>query len=145
MESDDIKYVLNMIISAVDLDKLSDEDIDDIGKKFERDFSKGEESDDSEGSDESSDDQSSDGEEDLNEEDPMSKLNEFINDPAPTDAHEIDLNSYSELGEKKKPSSERPPIGSHGETHLEEDEFNLDEIKNEIHRTIGKTLSKYFK
>jgi hypothetical protein len=37
MESDDIKYVLNMIISAVDLDKLEDDDIEDIGKKFERD------------------------------------------------------------------------------------------------------------
>ena len=37
MESDDIKYVLNMIISAVDLDKLEDDDIDEIGKKFERD------------------------------------------------------------------------------------------------------------
>lgn len=37
MESDDIKYVLNMIISAVDLDKLEDDDIEEIGKKFERD------------------------------------------------------------------------------------------------------------
>ena len=36
MESDDIKYILNMIISAVDLDKLSDEDIEDVAKKFER-------------------------------------------------------------------------------------------------------------
>ncbi len=36
MESDDIKYILNMIISAVDLDKLDDEDIEEIGKKFER-------------------------------------------------------------------------------------------------------------
>jgi hypothetical protein len=37
MESDDIKYVLNMIISAVDLDILDEEDIEDIAKKFERD------------------------------------------------------------------------------------------------------------
>lgn len=37
MESDDIKYVLNMIISAVDLDKLEEDDIEEIGKKFERD------------------------------------------------------------------------------------------------------------
>ena len=41
MESDDIKYVLNMIISAVDLDKLEDEDIEDIAKKFERDEEQG--------------------------------------------------------------------------------------------------------
>jgi len=38
MESDDIKYVLNMIISAVDLDKLEDDDIEEIGKKFDRDI-----------------------------------------------------------------------------------------------------------
>lgn len=37
MESDDIKYVLNMIISAVDLDKLDIDDLEEIGKKFERD------------------------------------------------------------------------------------------------------------
>ena len=37
MESDDIKYVLNMIISAVDLDKLDFDDIEEIAKKFERD------------------------------------------------------------------------------------------------------------
>ena len=43
LESDDIKYVLNMIISAVNLDKLSDEDIEDIGKKFDREEKKGNE------------------------------------------------------------------------------------------------------
>ncbi len=43
MESDDIKYILNMIISAVDLDKLDDEDIEDIAEKFERDEEQGEE------------------------------------------------------------------------------------------------------
>jgi hypothetical protein len=37
MESDDIKYVLNMIISAVNLDNLEEEDIEDIAKKFDRD------------------------------------------------------------------------------------------------------------
>jgi hypothetical protein len=35
MESDDIKYVLNMIISAVNLDVLDPDDLDDIAKKFE--------------------------------------------------------------------------------------------------------------
>jgi hypothetical protein len=37
LESDDIKYVLNSIISAVDLDKLSMEDKDDITSRFEDD------------------------------------------------------------------------------------------------------------
>jgi hypothetical protein len=36
LESDDIKYVLNMVISAVDLNKLDDEDIEEIGDKFDR-------------------------------------------------------------------------------------------------------------
>ena len=43
MESDDIKYVLNMIISAVDLEKLDLEDLEEIGKKFERDEEEGSE------------------------------------------------------------------------------------------------------
>jgi hypothetical protein len=38
MESDDIKYVLNMIISAVDLDKLHDKDREKIAKEFEPDM-----------------------------------------------------------------------------------------------------------
>jgi hypothetical protein len=91
----------------------------------------------------SSDDESTSDENLGEEEDPMVKLDEFINTPMHTD--EIDLSSYADLDEKKKPTPERPPLGAHGETHLEEDHFDLDEIKNEIHRTIGKTLSKYFK
>jgi hypothetical protein len=146
MESDDIKYVLNMVISAVQLDKLSDEDIEDIGKKFERNFNQGDQGgmDDSEESDDTSSEEPS-GEEDLTEYDAMGALDEFINSSV-EDTNETSLHSYSdELAEKKKPSSERPPIGSHGETHLEEDEISLDEIKKEIHRSIGQTLSKYFK
>lgn len=38
MESDDIKYVLNMVISAVDLDKLHDKDREKIAKEFEPDM-----------------------------------------------------------------------------------------------------------
>jgi rRNA maturation endonuclease Nob1 len=37
LESDDIKYVLNMVISAVDLNQLSDEDKEDVLSKFESD------------------------------------------------------------------------------------------------------------
>ena len=35
MEGDDIKYVINSIISAVDLEKLSEDDVEDILSKFE--------------------------------------------------------------------------------------------------------------
>ena len=119
MESDDIKYVLNMIISAVDLDKLDIEDLEDIGKRFERD-----------------EDVTSDGEEpaeepapeeeELGEMDTMDNLESFINTPIETD--EIDLSSYTDLGEED-----------------ETQEIDLDEIKNEINKSVGETLSKYFK
>ena len=153
MESDDIKYVLNMIISAIDLDKLSDEDIEEIGKKFDRD-EEGKDGGTETPSEPSSDDTTSDlpphpaPESDMNE-DAMNSLDEFINSPTPHDYNEIDLSKYADeaddmsnhadlehgdMNEKK-----RPEIGSHGEEHLEE--IDLDEIKN----AIGETLSKYFK
>jgi hypothetical protein len=123
MESDDIKYVLNMVISAVDLDKLSDEDIEEIGKKFERDEEKG--------NDSSSDDNTSSepsADTDLGEE-AMNKLDEFINAP----------HIGSELGETS--------LDSYMSTENvdEEKEIDLDEIKNNISQAVSETLSKYFK
>ena len=35
MESDDIKYVINMVLSAVDLDALDEEDKEEIAERFE--------------------------------------------------------------------------------------------------------------
>ena len=131
MESDDIKYVLNMVISAVDLDKLTSEDIEEIGKKFERE-EESEETSDNDSSKEPSADT------DLGEE-AMSKLDEFINTPAP-ELEEISLDSYMPNEEAKKPV--RPEIGAHGETHLEE--IDLDEIRNNISQAVSETLSKYF-
>ena len=140
MESDDIKYVLNMVISAVDLDKLDDEDIEDISKKFERD-EEGEESDfdDNESSEEVPSEEPS-ADTDLGEE-AMDALDEFIGSPAPHNQTEASLDSYMATESSKKPV--RPEIGAHGEDHLEE--IDLDEIKNNISQAIGETLSKYFK
>ena len=129
MESDDIKYVLNMIISAVDLDKLDIEDLEDIAKKFERDE---EEMDTDEvpteepSSDEEipAEEPTSD-EEELGEMDAMDSLESFIN--TPIEADEIDLSKYADLGEE------------------DVQEIDLDEIKNEINKSVGETLSKYFK
>jgi hypothetical protein len=129
MESDDIKYILNMIISAVDLDKLSDEDIEDISKKFEREEEEG-----------GVDMEEPTGEEptpapeetpaDVNEYDSMSALDEFVNTPMDTD--EIDLSKYA--------------IKEEGMDEEEEvQELDLDEMKSEINNAIGTTLSKYFK
>jgi hypothetical protein len=81
MESDDIKYILNMIISAVDLDKLSDEDIEDIAAKFEREEEVG-------GEEPTGEEPTPSPEEapaDMNEYDSMSALDEFVNTPMDTD------------------------------------------------------------
>jgi hypothetical protein len=143
MESDDIKYVLNMIISAVDLDQLEEDDIEEIGKKFDRE----EEDmpvDGPEMEDEEMPAVEPEAEEDLNEMDdmdPMDALESFVNAPAidvVDDMEEIDLSSYS-----------------HNETDVsafadidemnDEVELDLDEIKHSINTAIGETLSKYFK
>jgi len=97
MESDDIKYVLNMVISACDLDKLEDDDIEDIGKKFDRDEEEGgseEEVPDEEPTAEPESEPSSD--EELGE--TMNKLNDFIN--TPMDTSETNLADYADLEEQ---------------------------------------------
>lgn len=129
MESDDIKYVLNMVISAVDLNKLEDDDIEEIGKKFDRDVEDDANMDD-DMSDVPADDSTTPaepGDEDLGEMHAMDKLESFINSPIQSD-EEIDLSKYSDLG-------------SMDETK----EIDLDEIKSEINKSIAETLGKYFK
>ena len=129
MESDDIKYILNMIISAVDLDKLSDEDIEDIAKKFEREEEEV-------GGEEPSAEEPAPSPEDMNEYDSMSALDEFVNTPIgvdeSSDMQDIDLSKYAIKED-----------GDMGEEEVQE--LDLDEMKNEINNAIGSTLSKYFK
>ena len=130
MESDDIKYILNMIISAVDLDKLSDEDIEDIGKNFERDEEGGMSSEEP-SAEVPSEEPAVEPEAEMNEYDAMGSLDEFVNTPMDTD--EIDLSKYS--------------IKETGDEYNEDNiqELDLDEIKNEINSSISQTLHKYFK
>jgi hypothetical protein len=123
MESDDIKYILNMIISAVDLDKLSDEDIEDVAKKFEREEEEG-----GMGSEEPTGEEpapSPEPEVEMNEYDAMEALDNFVTTPMDTD--EIDLSKYA--------------IKENGIDDDEIKELDLDEIK----ASIGDALSKYFK
>jgi hypothetical protein len=130
MESDDIKYILNMIISAVDLDKLSDEDIEEIGKKFDRDDEEGMggEETGTEVPDENGNPEPTPT--DVNEYDAMGALDEFVNTPMDTD--EIDLSKYAIKEEGNEDQDDTK-------------ELDLDEMKNEINNAIGTTLSKYFK
>ena len=131
MESDDIKYVLNMIISAVDLDKLEDEDIEEIGNKFDRDVEEDADSD-VETPDVPEDDEMAPseptGDEELGE--TMDRLESFLNMPAVQD-EEVDLSKYSNLGMSNEEDVTK--------------ELDLDEIKNEINKSISETLGKYFK
>ena len=135
MESDDIKYILNMVISAVDLDKLSDEDIEDIATKFEREEEEG-----GMGSEEPTGEEPAPSPEeeptDVNEYDAMAALDEFVGTPMetnePSDVQDIDLSKYA--------------IKEEGdEDHDDTEELDLDEMKNDINNAIGTTLSKYFK
>lgn len=133
MESDDIKYILNMVISAVDLDKLDDEDIEEIGKKFERD-------EESMGADNSTEEIPSEEpssepspEADMNEYDAMDALEEFVDTPMDTD--EINLSKYSIKETNEMPESYDDDV----------QELDLDEIKNEINKMTNDILSKHFK
>lgn len=125
MESDDIKYVLNMIISAVDLTKLSDEDIEEIGKKFDREEETGDEGPEAETPDNVPAEPT--GDEDLGE--TMDKLESFLNTPAVQD-EEVDLSKYADLSKANEEEIK---------------ELDLDEIKSEINKSIAETLGKYFK
>ena len=127
MESDDIKYVLNMIISAVDLDKLDLEDLEDIGNKFNREEDETSEeptNDDDVPAEETPDTETP--ENDLGER--MSKLDEFIKMDAPSQENEISLEKYTDIDEENDDLKE----------------IDLDEIKNDINQRIGETLKKYF-
>lgn len=129
MESDDIKYVLNMIISAVDLEKLDLEDLEEIAKKFEREEDEmGTEPSSEEPAPEEPSSEEPAPEEELGEYDSMSALEEFIDTPIETD--EINLSDYATLGK--------------GEESEDIKEIDLDEIKHDINQAISEKLSKYF-
>lgn len=135
MESDDIKYILNMVISAVDLDKLDDEDIEEIGKKFEREEDEmgGEvPAEEPSAEDEVPGEEPITGDEDLGE--TMDLLNSFIESPIghDEDTNELDLSKYADL--------------ETSESYQDDvQELDLDEIKNDINQAISEKLSKYFK
>ena len=138
MESDDIKYILNMIISAVDLDKLDDEDIEDVAKKFEREEEEmgGEEPiAEPSAEDEVPAEEPVSGDEDLGE--TMDLLNSFIDSPIPQHkekTNELKIGDFADIE------------ASEGYSYEDDvQELDLDEIKNDINQAISEKLSKYFK
>lgn len=134
MESDDIKYVLNMIISAVDLDKLELDDLEEIGKKFDREEEESPETETppTEGGEEPempTGEETPETEETPSEDENlagMKELEEFINSPVSND--EIDLSKYAMKEEDDSTV-----------------ELDLDEIKTQINKSVGEILSKHFK
>ena len=149
MESDDIKYVLNMIISAVNLDKLEDEDIEDIAKKFERDEKQdGEEvpSEEPSPEDEVPAEEPVDSEIGEGYDTTMDELENFINSSADFDTEETSLADYADLEMEEEMhvdfGEDNHPIE---EPMDEEVELDLEEMKKEINNSIQTTLGKYFK
>jgi hypothetical protein len=162
MESDDIKYVLNMIISAVDLDKLEDEDIEDIAKKFERDEQQDSEevpSEEPSPEDEVPAEEPVDSEMGEGYDATMEALENFINSPdfdeetslADYADLEMDEEIHADFAEDVQMDfNESDIVWSEDTDSIEEpmDEevmLDLEEMKNEINNSIQTTLGKYFK
>jgi len=139
MESDDIKYVLNMVISAVDLDKLDLEDLEEIGKKFERDEEDGLGGDEEMPQEPEAEPEASEEapEDDIDEiTDPMEKLERFVKD-----------NSY-DMSEEFDDEIAKYAISETEDMDVQEDdvvELDMDEIKMQIAKSVNETLGKYFK
>jgi hypothetical protein len=129
MESDDIKYVINMILSAVDINKLNNDDKEDISGRFEPSIDNFDSEENSEPSTDSVDD--------VELDEIMNKLSQFVDSSSDyetedEDMSKVDMSKYDMTNQKEK-----EPV--------DEVEIDLDEIKKEIGNSIGNTLSKYFK
>lgn len=129
MESDDVKYVINMLLSAVDIEKLSEEDKEEIVDRFEpkeEDGSEDEEPSYDEAPELDGGDVDQKPEEEVSEiDDPIASLEELIN---------TDLMS-----------SDGDGVALDSEDDEKSDELDIaPELSSEINESIKTTLSKYF-
>lgn len=132
MMSDDIKYVINMVLSAVDLDALDDEDKEEIAERFEP-----EEDDFVEPSYDDVPAEEPESSEEIDE--IMAKLESFVDTPVEEEGQveeKIDLDQFNDLGIEEDISEESDD---------EEVEIDLEDLKSEINKHVESTLSKYFK
>ena len=149
MESDDIKYVINMVLSAVNIDALDDEDKEEIAERFEPkdeegmdDFS-GEEKMDDVPSEDSDMEGELPSDEELDE--IMDKLESFVDTDTIVD-ETSDLPESEEIEEKRIEDIADLSVRHEEVSEMEEDvELDLDELKKEINKNVDDTLSKYFK
>lgn len=151
LESDDLKYTLNMVISAVDLDKLDDKDFEEIADKFDPEKRDGEVGDMPPMGDESAPEPESvpepeqevaeenystnyGEEEDIDE--VMSKLDEFINSPVgEEDSTDSMFRQYSNLG--KDDETDLNELDTEFDNQFGDEEVNLDELDNEFGEEPG--------
>jgi len=144
MMSDDIKYVINMVLSAIDLDALDEEDREEIAERFETkdEESFDEPSLDGDMEDVPSEDGEVDSEVDTEIDEIMAKLESFVDAPVEEESSEESLEEksiedFADLSVKHEEVSE--------EDEDIEEEIDLDELKSEISKHVDETLSKYFK
>jgi len=130
MEGDDIKYVLNMVISAVDLDKLEIEDLEEIGKKFERE----------------------DEVEKMSDEEPVKDKSPNTKEPTVDSEPPQEMSEYEDAMGKLE-SFESWDVNEMDDDYMREElaeydedvvELDLDEIKNNVNKSVNNILNKYF-
>jgi hypothetical protein len=141
LESDDIKYVINMILSALDLSILDDDDKQDIITRFEsnNDIT------DTENDFDFSDEEEPEDEEEIDE--VIGKLENFINNSMDDEEideqedEEIDLSSISMGGGDVESELSEEEISEKDE----DVEIDIEEVKRKISDTVNATLSDIFK
>lgn len=159
LEGDDIKYVINMVLSAVDLDKLELEDKEEIISKFEDEEIPTDEM----GNDEISNDEEipqPEEEDELGEN--IDQLEELINTPFDDDDYEYpddeenpDDDVLNKEFDDKLFSGDLEDTEEYkfdGEFDLNEDpenvddvkELDIDELTNLVNTSVKETLGKYF-
>lgn len=153
LESDDIKYVLNMVISAVDLDKLDLEDMEEIGKKFNTDDDDLEEVPAVDGDMEDVPAVGGDTEEEDELGENMKLLDDFINSNMDLGSdEEFSDDEYSDEEDEEDETPKHDAYNTDGLDDVELDEetddeveLDLDSIKNELNASVNSILHKYFK
>ena len=172
LESNDIKYVINMVLSAVDLDKLKESDREEILDKFEDDENYddgmgGESPDMDEPSEPAPSGEDGDLDETMDtlenlintpwEEDDMN-LNDMEGENVPEDEFDSDVD-FSDIYDDDEENFEGHSDDNYyeGDGHdvehsprHEDDmdethELDIDELTNMIHHSVKQTLGKYFK
>jgi hypothetical protein len=157
MESDDIKYVINMVLSAVDIEKLDDEDKEEIADRFDPEAEEGSEPTGGEempADDDASAEPTPEPQDELAE--TMAKLEELINTRLGGSSEE-DINEFNISSEEDKEydsaytddnEDDLPSLGgSEHMNHGHDDETEIDitpELSDEVNEAISTTLSKYF-